>query len=95
MPLALDRVKNIREGFRKFLGARKYKENSVGSYVNHMRILLQSASELGREPEEEAPDAWRGVLAIAVEQKCDVLARHLARRRKTPNEVLIETWITD
>src|ERR1035441_9001705 len=47
--ILLDSVKKNKDGFRKFLEDRKYKENSVRTYVNHVRILLNSASELGWE----------------------------------------------
>jgi integrase len=95
--VTIDAVTETRDGFRKFLEGRKNTENSIRTYVNHVRILLQSASEFGWQYVEKIPEAWRGVLAIAVEQKCDGLARHVARLRKTPGEVTIgdvDQWVT-
>ena len=86
----LNKVKETRDGFRTFLEGRKNKETSIRTYVNHVRILLNYARASGWEFVEEHPEAWRGVVALAVEKKCDDLAKHLARFRRTPGEVLIE-----
>jgi integrase len=88
--IPIDAVKETRDRFRKFLEARKYAENSIRTYVNHVRIMLESATQFGWESTEEVPEAWRGVLAIAAERKCSGLAKYLAHLRKTPDEVLIE-----
>jgi integrase len=94
--ILIDSVKASKDGFRKFLVGRTYKENSIRTYVNHVRILLQSASKLGWDPAEEVPEAWRGVLAIASEKKCVRLVKFLARVRATPNEVQgndVDQWV--
>jgi len=87
--ISIDSVRDAREGFRTFLAGRKYKENSVRTYVNHVRILLKSARKYGWKP-TEVPEAWRGVFAIASTQKCVCITRHLARLRKSLNDVLVE-----
>src|ERR1017187_1720567 len=62
----LDTVHEAKDGFRPFLEARKYAENSIRTYVNHVRILLNSARELGWEYTEVVPADWRGVMALAI-----------------------------
>jgi integrase len=93
--LLLDSVNDNKDGFRAFLRDRKYKENSIRTYVNHVRILLASAGEYGWRA-QDVPEAWRSVLEIAVEKKCDALVRHLARFIKTPADVSlgdVEQWV--
>src|SRR5580698_4960773 len=41
--LSLDAVNDMRAGFRPFLFGRRYKENSIRTYVNHLQILLKNA----------------------------------------------------
>jgi integrase len=94
--ITIDSVFENKEGFPRYLERRKYKRNSVRSYANYERILLRKAEELGWNPEESFPEAWRGVLALATEKKCADIARYLARIRKTPAEVPIQdadSWV--
>ena len=48
--IQVDSVNEAREGFRPYLEGRKYAENSVRTYVNHVRILLNCARKLGWLP---------------------------------------------
>lgn len=88
--ITIDSVNESRSGFRPFLESRTYAENSIRTYVNHVRILLKSASEFGWKPDDAVPEQWRGVLALAGEKKCADVAKYLARIRKTPHEITIE-----
>lgn len=94
--ILLDSVSDAKDGFRTYLEGRKYKENSIRTYVNHTKILLSSAREFGWTPTHTVPAEWRAVLAVATEKGCDDLAKHLARLRKTPQEVTtedIDHWV--
>jgi hypothetical protein len=90
-------VKETKDGFREFLQKRKYAENSVRTYVNHVRILLKSARGLGWQPSEAVPEDWRGVLAIAAEKKCADVVLHLAKIRTSPRGVTkedVDDWVS-
>jgi integrase len=94
--LLIDSVHEGREGFRAFLVAGKYLENSIRSYVNLLRILLELAGSHGWKPDDAAPVKWRAVLALADEKNCADLARYLSRFRNSPEEVLVqdpERWV--
>ncbi len=83
-------------GFRAYLETRKYKENSVRTYVNFVRILLNYARVLGHDLSREVPEAWREVLALSNAQRCGAIALHLMRTRKDPRDVTIEdvnSWL--
>jgi hypothetical protein len=88
--ISIDAVDRSRKGFRPFLEGRQYGENSVRTYVNHVRILLNSASAAGWQPTDPTSEEWRRVIAIAAEKNCTDVARHLAAIRKSPREVTIE-----
>lgn len=88
--LLIDTVHEGRDGFRDFLVAAPYKENSIRSYVNLLRILLELAATHGWKPDDAAPVKWRAVLALAEEKNCADLARYLSRVRVSPKDVLVE-----
>lgn len=88
--ITVDSVNDTRDGFRAFLAGRKYKENAIRSYVNHARILMKRASELGWKPNQLVPEEWRSVLELAPKKKCSELAHDLSRLKKRPSDVSIE-----
>jgi hypothetical protein len=88
--ITIDSVNDARGGVRPFLESRKYAENSIRTYVNHVRILLNLACEFGWKPDESFPEEWRAVLVLAKGRRCDDLAKYLARIRKKPKDVTIE-----
>ena len=89
--ILVDSVNEAREGFRPYLEGRKYAENSVRTYVNHVRILLNCAREFGwLPPNQVIPEEWQSVLALSTEKQCEDLVRHLVGLRKTPRDVTIE-----
>src|SRR5665213_3332802 len=88
--ITIDSFNETRSGFRPFLEDRKYATNSIRTYVNHARRLLNSATQFGWVPNDEVLEEWRGVLALAAERRCADLAKYLAKIRKTPQEVTIE-----
>src|SRR5579862_8879556 len=50
--------------FSAFLKERRFKRNSIRSYLNYVRILLQKARELGwNEIDPEVEAAWQPILA--------------------------------
>ena len=79
--LLVDDVHRVKDTFAKFLRGRKYKKNSVRSYVNYSRILLAEARALGWTPNANASRSWQPVIALAVAQNCEDLARDLARKQ--------------
>lgn len=88
--ITVDCVSEARDRFRSYLEDRKYKENSIRSYVNYVRILLGTATEFGWKPSNKVPEAWRSVLAVATERKCEPLVRYLVSLRRAPQDVSIE-----
>lgn len=88
--LTIDAVEQRRKSFRAFLEGRKNKENSIRTYVNYVRILLNLAREAGWELSDTTSTDWRCVIALADEQHCGDLARSLASIRKSPRDVTFE-----
>lgn len=88
--LTIDVVDRERKGFRSFLENRKYRENSIRTYVNHVRILIHYATAAGWKPANPPSPDWDRVLLQATDQKCNDLARDLASTRKHPCEVTVE-----
>lgn len=88
--ILLDSVYESRDEFRPFLARSKYKENSIRSYVNYLRILLNSAREMGWKPNETVSEAWLGVTALAVQRKCKRIVKYFARAKRSPLDVTIE-----
>ena len=88
--LTIDAVDAARQGFRAFLKSRTYEENSIRTYVNHVRLLIKYAIAAGWEPGKTASPAWGPVLQLAKEQLCLDLARYLTTIRKHPREVTFE-----
>ena len=56
--ILLDTVDARRSGFRQFLVARKYAENSIRAYVFQTRFLINTARRLGWRPSFAASEEW-------------------------------------
>lgn len=48
--ISLDMIHTCREGFRPYLEGQRYKEGSIRSYVNYLRMLMDTAEKLGWKP---------------------------------------------
>ena len=86
----IETVERTRNGFRPFLEGRKYGENSIRTYVNHVRILLDGARAAGWRFEYSVCEEWKRVLGLTDDRRCKALVWHLASIRKTPYEVTFE-----
>lgn len=94
--VTLDAIYARREGFRPFLEKGPYKENSIRSYVNFLRILLDSATELGWRPLAALTDEWQAVLNRARRLHCIAIAKFLSQTKATPSDIAIddvEGWL--
>jgi integrase len=94
--ISLDLVHASREGFRPFLETQRYKEGSVRSYVNYLRMLLEAAAELGWKPFASLPREWVPVLTLAKTSRCLTLMKSLAQTKKSPEEITqqdLDHWI--
>ena len=85
--LLLDAINDSRDGFRPYLESRKYKENSVHTYVNHTKILLANA-RVGLEAYTIGPRRMANVVALATRRNVAILpgtlpvsGRHLERSK--------------
>jgi hypothetical protein len=88
--LTLDAVDVARGGFRAFLKSRTYEENSIRTYVNHVRLLTRYAAAAGWRPGQSVSPAWLAVLQLAKKHKCLEVAQYLASIRKHPRDVTFE-----
>jgi hypothetical protein len=88
--ILFDSVQEARTRLRPYLESRKYAENSIRTYVNHVRILLNRAKECGWNTTMEHSAAWRPVLELAAEAKCKDVSNYLAKLKKTPRQVTVE-----
>lgn len=88
--ISLDLIHANREGFRPFLESQRYKEASVRSYVNYLRILLEAAGGLGWKPHARVSKEWQAVLDVAKKNRCLPLIKLLAQTKETPEQVTRE-----
>jgi integrase len=94
--ISLDLIFANRERFRSFLEAQRYKEGSVRSYVNYLRMLLEAAEGLGWRPFVHLPVEWQRVIDLASKNKCLTVMKFMAQAKGTPAEVTQEdlhNWI--
>lgn len=80
-------VMELRCDFRSFLQARKYRPQTIATYVASMGRLLDCATRLGWDPADSLPAAWRTIFLKAQNKRVRALIIHLARIRRTPSEV--------
>ena len=74
----------------QFLESRTYEENSIRTYVNQVRLLINYAVAAGWQPVEMTSPPWRPVLQLAKDRKCLELTQYLITIRKRPREVTFE-----
>ena len=87
--ISLDSVFSAKDGLRPFLESRKYSENSIRSYVNYVRILLNAAKEWGWQPDSSMPDAWHPLIQAGKARYCADVFRYVARQGKLPSNVTV------
>lgn len=88
-------IEGKRGGFRQFLEARRYRENSIRTYVNQIRQLLKLARRLGWDPDVNVSDDWKALLHDAKGKKINTIVTHFARSIKKPAEITlddVEQW---
>jgi integrase len=93
--ITLDRVLEMRRPFRRYLEQRPYAENSIRSYVNYGRILIQMALKEGWRPYQNLSQDWLRVLALASRRKCTDPVRFLSIAKTNPRDVTpedVENW---
>lgn len=88
--ISIDSIYDNRSGFRPHLEACKYKEASVRSYVNYVRILLEHAKSRGWRPHSAVHESWRAVMEIAKVRRCSMIATDLMRIRTDPRDVTVD-----
>lgn len=88
--ISFDRVYQMRGQFRRYLETRRYTENSIRSYVNYVRILIQKARSFGWFPGQNLPAEWQQLSALAHKRKCTDAVHYLAQVRKSPKDVTVE-----
>lgn len=86
--LTIQAIFDGKDTFRAHLVGRGYAENSVRTYVNHAKILLNTAQRFGWAPTDEVPQSWGPIMALAKRRKIKKdLVKYLAKLRPTPVEV--------
>jgi hypothetical protein len=84
--ITIDDIDYAKSSLRPYLVTRRLAENSVRTYVNEVRVLVNEAKALGWLPGADIPVAWHAVMERCKEAKCDVLCRYLMRRKKSPSK---------
>lgn len=83
--LTIQSVFDAKDLFRQYLVGRKYAENSIRTYVNHAKILINSARAFGWVSVDTVPSEWQEVLALAKKRVIKKsLVKYLASVRPTP-----------
>lgn len=86
--LTIQSVHDTKDQFRSYLTERRYAENSIRTYVNHAKILLNAAGQFGWVPSEEIPPAWEPVLNCGRSRKLPRnLVKHLMVLKPEPIHV--------
>ncbi len=96
--MPIDLVNDAKDGFRAYLAERRYKENSIRTYVNHVTILLRHAEDCGWKPGESVPEVWRSIMAYDTAANCPNALRHFARRSPDPASISsenVDEWADD
>ena len=88
--LTVQEVFDSKDSLRDFLESRKYAENSIRTYVNNQRILLQQAQIFGWKPSNDLSAAWQKVMDCVTSANGRSLVSYLAKNRNTPQEVIEE-----
>jgi integrase len=94
--ISLDMIHVSREGFRPYLESQRYKEGSIRSYVNYLRMLMDTAENIGWKPLATLAPEWVPVLELAKWNSCLPTMKYLAQIRRAPKEVTaehVDQWI--
>jgi len=88
--ITLDLVHAKREEFRPFLERQRYKEGSVRTYVNYLRMLLDAAGRLGWQPHAHLSKEWQEVLDVAKKNECLTITKYLQQLKSSPENITAE-----
>ncbi len=94
--ITIDTVSESRDGFRAYLVSRTYAKNSVRSYVNYVRILLESATALGWKQGTALDREWVGIQEHVTSHECSKIIKHFVHTGKRPAAITTddtEGWI--
>jgi integrase len=88
--IPIDLIETRKRAFRPFLESRRYAENSIRTYVNQQRYLLNVARRHGWNPIGNPRDAWLPLLEIAPDKGLTDIVRHFSNCTNSPKEVTKE-----
>jgi integrase len=84
----IEAVAENRAEFSRHLTQKKYKKNSIRSYQNYVRILVEKARELGWVASRPLiPETWAAISTIAIKQNCMRPLKFLAKLGVSPCDV--------
>jgi hypothetical protein len=73
------------ERFKGYLQDRRFKRNSIRTYMYYTRLLIRKARLLGWETTSPGlEDEWKRILPIAKRYKCATVIRYAIRKGLTP-----------
>lgn len=85
--LDISALLDVRAGLQLHLRERGFKRNSIRSYANFLRILLQKARDYGWSADPETGSAWDGVFrALASYPSCLVIVRYAIVKGLRPDQ---------
>ena len=95
--IAISELVGLRPRLRTYFQERKFKPNSIKSYINFLRILLQQAVELGwRDQSSDMTPEWQEVRAcISPKRGCLGIIKFALRHGRSPNDFSdedLERW---
>jgi hypothetical protein len=95
--ISIHQLLDVRPKLRLYLTGREFKQNSVRSYSNFLRILLAKARNLGwSEYSAELEGAWEEIRRVAARNRgCPGIALYAIRHGKKPAEFTepdLSTW---
>jgi len=94
--ISIDAVYVNRDHFRPFLERSKYNENSIRSYVNFLRMILNAAGERGWKPFASISEDWQVVLQRASQAQCYGIAKFLSQAKAKPADITAadtDSWL--
>ena len=84
--IAIRDLLDVNAGLQVYFREKSFRRNSIRSYLNYIRILIQEAKKLGwAEDSPELAKAWQKILPIvAKEEGCPGIIRYAIRSGKQP-----------
>jgi integrase len=86
--ISIQELENVKSGFKAFLEERRFRRNSVRTYLHYLCILTKKAIELAPSVERlEVEACWRSILpSLKRRRYCPLVVRYAIENRIKPSD---------